>query len=540
MQTSLQAERLAAGFIQAGANVIFDSPIYSEGAISYDSATGEITINQIGTFVIQWLISVQASFSTIGSVFGVQAADGGTIIGNSPIKTGETVGFAVVRVDTTPVVVTLVNESAAVVWYSAVTPIKSSIVVFRSSGLEHLVDGNTVGSLAGIGTYFDYVMGEYAVALGYLTRASGNYALAEGWLTTASGLASHAEGYNTTASAQVSHAEGGDTAASADGAHAEGFGSIASGPYSHAEGDNTSARDVGSHSEGMGTIATGRASHAENGVNNAIAQFSHAEGILNISSGPQSHAEGILTNSSGNASHSEGFQTTTGGFIGAHIMGTYGDAEMNYSWFLANGSIAARGLAAKILTTGEAFIDQNWNGGGADYAEMFESADGTAIEPGYFVTFDDSDGEKIRLFNAAADNYVLGVTSATPAFLSNAGELRWEGKYLTDEWGRIQFTEIEIPDFIYEPTGMVIIPAHTETKPVFSPEFDPTVPYVPRSQRPEWVRIGLLGKLRVRDDGSCIPGGYCRPGENGIAVSASQGYRVLRRTGAEQVMILLR
>lgn len=84
------------------------------------------------------------------------------------------------------------------------------------------------------------------------------------------------------------------------------------------------------------------------------------------------------------------------------------------------------------------------------------------------------------------------------------------------------------------------MPAHTRTKPVLSSEFDPEALYVPRSQRPEWARVGLLGKLRVRDDGTCVPGGYCRPGENGIAVSAPDGYRVLKRTGAGQVMILLR
>lgn len=427
MRTSLQAERLAAGSIQAGANVIFDTPLFTEGTITYDSTTGEISINQIGTFVIQWLMSVQASVSTIGSVFGVHISGEGTVIGNSPIKTGQTVGFAVVRVDTTPVVVTLVNESDAKVWYSAVTPIKSSIVVDRSSGLEHLIDGNTVGSLAGIGTYFDYVMGEYAVALGYLTRASGNYALTQGWNTTASGLASHAEGYNTMASAMVTHTEGANTTASADGAHAEGIGGTASGQSSHAEGDNTTALDLGSHSEGRYTTATGLVSHAENGYTNSAAQYSHAEGVQ--------------TTSSGSVSHSEGVQTTTGGFQGAHIMGDYGDANMEFSWFLANGTSSSRGLAAKILTTEEAYIDQNWNGGGADYAEMFESAGGTEIEPGYFVTFDDNDGEKIRLFHAATDNYVLGVTSAAPAFLSNAGELRWEGKYQTDEWGRIQFQD---------------------------------------------------------------------------------------------------
>nr|WP_092070608.1 peptidase G2 autoproteolytic cleavage domain-containing protein [Dendrosporobacter quercicolus]NSL48312.1 hypothetical protein [Dendrosporobacter quercicolus DSM 1736]SDM12654.1 Peptidase_G2, IMC autoproteolytic cleavage domain [Dendrosporobacter quercicolus] len=513
MNAFLQIERQTAGFIPAGNNVIFDSSLYSEGDILYTAATGEIALSQVGTFIVQWFVAVQSSIEAASSVFAVSVAgEGRAIIGNSPLKTGATAGYAIVRVDAAPVTIALVNQSGKDVWYSTVTPVKSSLIVFRGTGLEHLVDGSTAGSLAGIGTYFDYVMGEYAVALGYLSRASG--------------LASHAEGYNTAAAGIGAHAEGANTSAPTDGAHAEGIGGVASGQSSHAEGDNTTATDLGSHSEGRYTTAAGLASHAQNGYTQSSSQYSHAEGISTTSSGPASHAEGV--------------QTTTAGFQGAHIMGTYGDAEMNFSWFLANGSGSARGLAAKILTTGEAYIDQNWNGGGADYAEMFESADGAEIEPGYFVALDDGEHEKIKVFNASVDDYVLGVTSAAPGFLGNAGELRWEGKYLTDQWGRIQYQETEIPDLIHESTGTVILPAHTQTRPVLNPEFDPETPYLPRSRRPEWVPVGLLGKLRVRDDGTCAPGGYCRPNETGVATSSADGYRVLKRTGTGQVMILFR
>jgi trimeric autotransporter adhesin len=52
--------------------------------------------------------------------------------------------------------------------------------------------------------------------------------------------------------------------------------------------------------------------------------------------------------------------------------------------------------------------------------------------------------------------------------------------------------------------------------------------------------VALLGAVRVRDDGSLTAGGYCRPGMSGIATAAHTGYRVLKRTGANQVMILFR
>jgi hypothetical protein len=50
----------------------------------------------------------------------------------------------------------------------------------------------------------------------------------------------------------------------------------------------------------------------------------------------------------------------------------------------------------------------------------------------------------------------------------------------------------------------------------------------------------MLGKLLVRDDGSCAPGGYCLPNADGVAARAEKGYRVLKRTGDRQIQILFR
>ncbi|MFE4403911.1 peptidase G2 autoproteolytic cleavage domain-containing protein, partial [Bacillus subtilis] len=64
--------------------------------------------------------------------------------------------------------------------------------------------------------------------------------------------------------------------------------------------------------------------------------------------------------------------------------------------------------------------------------------------------------------------------------------------------------------------------------------------YIPRSQRPEWVAVGLLGKLLVRDDGTCEVNSYCKSNDEGIATKANQGYRVLERTGPNQVLVLVK
>lgn len=50
MSISLQAERLIAGAVEYNENVILDSIVISDGNISYDNATGVITIQEAGRY----------------------------------------------------------------------------------------------------------------------------------------------------------------------------------------------------------------------------------------------------------------------------------------------------------------------------------------------------------------------------------------------------------------------------------------------------------------------------------------------------------
>jgi hypothetical protein len=399
------------------------------------------------------------------------------------------------------------------------------------------VDGDAEGAVRGIGTRDDYAMGKNAVAIGENTEASGHAAFAEGIGTIASGEASHAEGYYTRSTAPNSHAEGYETSASARYSHAEGYHATASSWYSHSEGYYSTASADYSHAEGFRGKTVGIASHAE-GLQTTAGYYAHSEGAASQALGDMCHTEGFLTRADGYISHCEGFHTSDGGHEGAHIMGRYGTADANYSWFLGNGpSDSDRGLAAKILQNGNAYIDVAWNGGGADYAELFETESGQPIEPGYFVTFVDA-GKKIRVAQTG-DRFILGVVSNTPGFVAGAGELRWKGKFKTNEWGGIVYEDVAVPETKDE-DGNVLVHAHVLPQPALNSDFDPNQVYVPRTNRPEWVKVGLLGTLRVRDDGTPTPGGYCKPGTGGIAAAAEEGYRVLERTGANQVLILFR
>ncbi|MCL2388644.1 MAG: hypothetical protein FWC89_14020, partial [Defluviitaleaceae bacterium] len=160
---------------------------------------------------------------------------------------------------------------------------------------------------------------------------------------------------------------------------------------------------------------------------------------------------------------------------------------------------------------------------GADYAEMFEWKDGNPTEEdrsGMMVTLE---GTKIRKATAA-DNYILGATSSTPAVVANAQGLSWQGKYVKDKFGRT----------LYEQTDGV-------KHPKLNPDYDSTLAYVPRNKRKEWVPVGIVGQLVVRDNGTCEADGYCKPGNDGIAIKSDTitKYRVMERIDENTVRIFI-
>ncbi|PEF60667.1 peptidase G2 autoproteolytic cleavage domain-containing protein, partial [Bacillus cereus] len=340
---------------------------------------------------------------------------------------------------------------------------------------------------------------------------------AEGTHTVAAGVASHAEGSSTNAYGNNSHTEGSYTTTGdsedplqGDSAHAEGHFTIAYGDNSHAEGYFTFARGDSSHTEGFYTVARGKASHAEGAHTIAEGKFSHAEGVNTQAVGDYSHVEGI-----GNSSE----------FEGAHIMGKYGNAQESYSWFIGNGlSANNREIGAKWLaSTRNMYIDgHTYVAGGTNYAEMFKIKN-DAIDIGFFVTFD---GEYVRKATHQ-DDYILGITCATPSILGNSAEMRWKEKYLVDEWGRMQY-ENQI--------GSGII----KKRAILNPKWDPEKEYIPRNERSEWVSVGLLGQILVRDDGTCKVGKYCFPNIEGIATNSNTGYLVIQRINLNQILILFR
>ena len=124
-----------------------------------------------------------------------------------------------------------------------------------------------------------------------------------------------------------------------------------------------------------------------------------------------------------------------------------------------------------------------------------------------------------------------------PAIIGDSGEMHWQGKYVTDDFGRVQYHDVLIPA-VTDEDGNILEEERYELQPILNPDWDSTQEYVPRLKRPEWSTVGVLGKLVVYDDGTLQPGDLCRAGAGGKAVKAiSNGYPVLKRVSEDKVLI---
>lgn len=329
----------------------------------------------------------------------------------------------------------------------------------------------------------DSVVGYNSTTFGKNCEASGDYAFANG--------------YNSKATRFYSFVNGIDCEASGDYAFAHGRESIAGGNASVALGYRCNAN-------GNGSIAIGL-------LNDASSEGSCVIGY-NATSNAYQFSIGHNTNLT---TASEGTQSGTSGT--AFVVG--------------NGSSTTPSNACRITYDGAVVGKQAYRTSGADYAEYFEWADSNAKNEdriGYFVTFDD--GRFIRKANE--NDYVLGVVSGNPSVLGNHDEC-WLGQIETDEWGR----------FVYvEETGLDELTGDTYEYTTFkiNPDYDSSIQYVPRSERPEWDAIGMIGILSVRDDGTCQVNGYCNVANGGIATRSDTGYRVIERVSDNIVKIILK
>ncbi len=321
---------------------------------------------------------------------------------------------------------------------------------------------------------------------------------------------------------------------------------------------NGNVRINGTVAEGsINTTASGNYSHAEGTNTTASGTCSHAEGSNTTASGWASYAGGVAAEAKGEAAHAEGYHTTATGYqmsIGLSNTSKSGGSLTNTSngsaFIIGNGINASyRSNCFRVQYNGATYAAGSYNTSGADYAEYFEWLDGNTKKEdraGLFVTLD---GEKIRIATPD-DDYILGIVSACPSIVGNAQDDQWGNMYEKDVFGREITEEIDVPDKVIEMPDpensertitQVICEAHKEIVPKLNIEYDNTQKYIPRSERPEWDTIGMLGKLVTVDDGSCEVNGWCKVGKGGVATKSEKRtkFRVMSRLDKNHIRVLI-
>ena len=207
-----------------------------------------------------------------------------------------------------------------------------------------------------------------------------------------------------------------------------------------------------------------------------------------------------------------------------------------YSFIIGNGpDLITRSNALTVDKTGNLAIAGTMSSAGADYAEFFEWKDGNPEAEdrvGYIVSLD---GDKLTLANEG--DYILGVVSGTATVLGDNPEWNWAKRWVTDDFGRIQYE-----DKVIHHEAKDDIPAWDETikAPVVNPDYNPDQKYIKRADRPEWSAVGMMGKLYVRDDGTCQVNGFAKP-INGVATASTSGtMRVIERVSDNVIRVVIK
>lgn len=227
------------------------------------------------------------------------------------------------------------------------------------------------------------------------------------------------------------------------------------------------------------------------------------------------------------------------------ILGQYAKTEANYQ-MLAIGAGTGPNNRTDILrltSAGKLYLkDVTLGGITKDYAEYFEWADGN-------LSNEDRIGLAVSLLDnkivlAQTGDTIFGIISGTSSVIGNSAALDWHNKYVTDDFGRVQYEDIEVFAEEVDPnTGVKQqVSLGIQSHPILNPDYDPEQEYIPREERPEWACVGLLGQIYARDDGTCLENGYAAPGINGVLTYSAEptNIYVMKRTKENIVQVFFK
>lgn len=149
------------------------------------------------------------------------------------------------------------------------------------------------------------------------------------------------------------------------------------------------------------------------------------------------------------------------------------------------------------------------------YSELYEWESIPEEKIARFVTFSKDAPNKITLFGENKNDICVGVSTINSVIDSDITN-EWHGKYKKNEYGDyyLEKERLAVGTKVYDENLEL---SFIRTYPwehfiqIESDKYDSTKEYISRGNRNEWVRVNLIGKCIVKDNGTCTPGEYCTP-----------------------------
>ena len=277
---------------------------------------------------------------------------------------------------------------------------------------------------------------------------------------------------------------------------------------------------------GLSAGVTGGGAFAQRSVALASTGSSYAHSdrswILGVGAGSQAHGSrsGVM-----NSLQSE---TLPGSYCQTILNSRGVKSRGNYAFLMGYGQDGAKyenttidmsSTSGNIKTKGTVSSGQNFG----DYAEYFESQSGQAIPNGTIVTLD---GRYVR--KAQINDKPIGIISGTAGVILGDQMFHHKDKFLKDEFG-VTLTQIELKEWEDDEGNKY---SEEVEVPIPNPDYtEYEDDYIPRSERPEWNVVGLVGQVFTRFKGELKPNDYIKA-ENGVGVrdNVNGYYRVLEVT----------
>ena len=150
------------------------------------------------------------------------------------------------------------------------------------------------------------------------------------------------------------------------------------------------------------------------------------------------------------------------------------------------------------------------------YSEMYEWLEIPSRENilGRFVTFSEDVPNKIVPVSKPGQ-YVIGVTTVNSLADSDDPDF-WRYKNICNEYGDtyLRKERLAVGTKVYDQVNEInFIKTYPweHFVPIENQYYKKDLQYVKRTNRQEWIRVNLMGKCVVFDNGTCKAGSWCKP-----------------------------